>query len=442
MALLQPYRLRAALLVALVAAGLAAVLFGLLERSSPPLPAASPQQIGAAIGPLQTGASTPVQITALQRSIRVHSRDAELWAALGSSYYQRVRETGDFSFYTRAQGVLNTALRLDPRSSSALVGLATIALARHDFRAGLAYARRAHRLEPEANAAYPGIVDGLVETGQYRAAGRTIQEFLNRVPTLSSYARLSYFRELHGDLDGALQAMQYAISAGGSAPENVAYVQTLLGSLEFFRGRLSAAGRADRIALAQVPGYPQALVYLAEVQAAEGHLSAAITTYRDAVNRLPLPQYVTELGDAELAAGKPAQAQRDFALIGAEERLLAANGVNTDVDLALFEANHGSPARAVVLGRRSWAAPSVRSADARGWALTQAGRPAEGLGWARRALMLGSRDPNFLYHAGIAAARSGDRTAARRYLTAAVSLNPRFSPLYGPRAERALKALR
>ncbi len=438
---LPSYRLRATLLVAI--AGLAAVLFGLLERSSPPLPAASPQQVGAAIGPLQTGASTPVQIANLQQRIRVHPRDAKLWAALGSSYYQRVRETGDFSFYTRAQGVLNTALRLDPRSSRALVGLATIALARHDFRAGLAYAERAQRIEPEANAAYPGIVDGLVETGQYRAAARTIQEFLNRVPTLSSYARASYFRELHGDLDGAVQAMQYAISAGGSAPENVAYVQTLLGSLEFFRGRLSAAGRADRIALAQVPGYPQALVYLAEVQAAEGHLSAAITTYRDAVNRLPLPQYVTELGEAELAAGKPAQAQRDFALIGVEERLLAANGVNTDVDVALFEANHGSPARAVALGRRSWAtAPSVRSADARGWALTQAGRPAEGLGWARRALMLGSRDPNFLYHAGIAAARSGDRAAARRYLTAAVSLNPRFSPLYGPRAERALKALR
>lgn len=438
---LPPYRLRATLLVAI--AGLAAVLFGLLERSSPPLSAASPQQIGAAIGPLQTGASTPVQIANLQRRIRVHPRDAKLWAALGSSYYQRVRETGDFSFYTRAQGVLNTALRLDPRSSRALVGLATVALARHDFRAGLAYAERAQRIEPEANAAYPGIVDGLVETGQYRAAGRTIQEFLNRVPTLSSYARASYFRELHGDLDGAVQAMQYAISAGGAAPENVAYVQTLLGSLEFFRGRLSAAGRADRIALAQVPGYPQALVYLAEVQAAEGHLSAAITTYRDAVNRLPLPQYVTELGEAELAAGKPAQAQRDFALIGVEERLLAANGVNTDVDVALFEANHGSPARAVVLGRRSWAgAPSVRSADARGWALTQAGRSAEGLGWARRALMLGSRDPNFLYHAGIAAARSGDRAAARRYLTAAVSLNPRFSPLYGPRAERTLKALR
>ena len=39
-----------------------------------------------------------------------------------------------------------------------------------------------------------------------------------------------------------------------------------------------------------------------------------------------------------------AAAQRDYALVGAEVRLLRANGVNTDVDLALFEANHGSAA--------------------------------------------------------------------------------------------------
>ena len=77
-----------------------------------------------------------------------------------------------------------------------------------------------------------------------------------------------------------------------------------------------------------------------------------------------------------------------------------------DAESVLFEADHGSPARAVALGRRVWAAaPSVRSADALGWALTRAGRPAEGLHWARRALQLGSRDPLFRFHAGRIAAR-------------------------------------
>jgi hypothetical protein len=149
---------------------------------------------------------------------------------------------------------------------------------------------------------------------------------------------------------------------------------------------------------------------------------------------------VIGLGDAELAAGLPHRARAELALVRAEQRLLAANGVNTDTEIALFEADHGSPARAVRLARRSWAnAPSVRSADALGWALTAAGRPQAGLRWARRALGLGSRDPLFLYHAGMTARAAGDGVEARLWLRRAIALNPRFSPLYGPRAARALR---
>ena len=147
---------------------------------------------------------------------------------------------------------------------------------------------------------------------------------------------------------------------------------------------------------------------LAQDEAATGHLASAISLLRGAVNRLPLPQYVVQLGETELAAGRTSQARRDLALVGIEERLLQANGVNTDVDLALFEASHGSPQRGVELARRAWSeAPSVRSADALGWALTRSGRPVAGLRWAHRALSLGSRDPNFLFHAGVAAFDAG-----------------------------------
>jgi Flp pilus assembly protein TadD len=117
--------------------------------------------------------------------------------------------------------------------------------------------------------------------------------------------------------------------------------------------------------------------------------------------------------------------------------------VTTDTEIAVFEADHGSSASALRLARRAWAsAPSVRSADALGWALTAAGRPRAGLVWAHRALRLGSRDPLFLYHAGMTARAAGARTEARRLLSRALALNPRFSPLFGPRAERALRGLR
>lgn len=438
MALSQPHRAGvAAVIVSLVAA---LGVFALIDRSTSPSRSGDGSQEG--VGALRSGQSATQRIAVLQGTLRLHPGNADLWAALGSAYYQRVRETGDASYYAKADGVLRTALRLDPRNVSATVGTATVALGRHDFRGGLAAAQRAQRLAPEADAAYPALIDGLVELGRYPEAGRTIQRFVDLKPTLASYARVSYFRELHGDLPGAVEAMQYAVSAGGDAPENVAYVQALLGDIQFVRGRVTAAAAAYRLALARVPGYPPASAGLAQVEGARAEYPPAISRLRDVVARLPLPQYIVALGETELAAGRRAQAAHDLALVGAEEQLLRANGVNTDVDLALFEANHGTPTRAVTLGRRAWAqAPSVRSADALGWALTRAGRPAQGLHWARRALELGSRDPSFLYHAGMSARSVGARAAAREYLRRALALNPRFSPLYAPRARGALRGI-
>jgi tetratricopeptide (TPR) repeat protein len=414
----------------------AVAVFGAINRGS--LPAVSGGDSSVA-----HPRTTDQLVAALQAAVRAHPRDAGEYVLLADAYIQKVRETGDAGFYTRAQGVLAVARRLAPTDSGVYTGLGTLALARHDFRAGLAYGLRAHALAPEVVRPLGVIADAQVELGRYAGARRSLQRMIDAKPSLSSYARVSYFRELHGDLPGALRAMRLAVDAGGAAPENVAYVQSLLGHLELTRGHLAAASRAYRLALYSFPSYAPALAGLARVDAARGRLGLAIERLRRVVNRLPLPEYVIALGETELAAGRPRRARDDLALVRAEQRLLAANGVNTDTELATFEADHGSPARAVTLARRSWErAPSVRSADALGWALTAAGRPRAGLAWAHRALRLGSRDPLFLYHAGITAHAAGATIEARRLLAGAVAANPRFSPLYGPRAERALRSLR
>jgi tetratricopeptide (TPR) repeat protein len=384
--------------------------------------------------------TTDGQIKQLQAQVRQAPKQADLWAELGETYLQKVRETGDASFYTRADGVLQRALALKPQGLEGLVGAGTLALARHDFSGGLRYGLAAHRVAPGLARPLGIIVDAQVELGRYGAAGRTLQRMVDLQPNLASYARVSYFRELHGNLSGSLYAMRLAVSSGGGAPENVAYVQTLLGNLLFEAGDLRAARGAYEQALARFPRYVPASAGLASVDAADGRVESAIRRLRDAVARLPLPQYVVQLGETEQAAGRPAAARRDLALVGAEETLLRASGVNTDVDLALFEANHGSPPRAVTLARRAWAqAPSVRSADALGWALTRSGDPRAGLRWARHALRLGSIDPTFLYHAGMAARAAGRTALGRAWLRRSLANNPRFSPLYAPRAEAALR---
>src|SRR4051794_20957867 len=386
----------AKLLGVLAAFGVALGIFALLNGPSP-----SPGGGPAADTPA-AGSPTKSQGGPPRGAFRAPRRAPRGSPALAGAYLQRVRETGDPSFYPKASGLLSRALRLAPRSPDALVGAGTLALARHDFRAGLRYGLRAHRAAPELVAPYPVIVDAQVELGRYRDAGSALQRIVDLKPNLAAYARVSYFRELHGDLPGALAAMRLAVSAGGAAGENVAYVQTLLGNLQLQLGRVRAARMSYEGALERFAGYVPALAGLAKTDVARGRLGSAIRRYRRVVARLPLPEYVIGLGESELVAGRRAAARRDLALVSAEQRLLAANGVNTDVELALFQADHGSPSRAVRLARRAWAqAPSVRAADALGWALTRAGHPATARPWIRRALALGSRDPSFLYHAGL-----------------------------------------
>jgi pentatricopeptide repeat protein len=436
MAIRRPQLIK--LLAPLLVLGAMLALLTLMNRSSTP---SAPAGAGGGFG--GAARSTDNQIRAFAAAIAADPKNINAYTGLGNAYLQKVRETADFSYYQRAELAFKRALDRQPRNAGALTGIGALALSRHDFGAGLRYGREALAQAPGVARIYGVIVDGLVELGRYDDAERALQRMVDLKPNLSSYARVSYFRELHGDLAGATSAMRLAVSAGGDVAENAAYVETLLGNLEFENGRLASAWRTYHEALADFGRYTPADAGLARVDAARGDLPSAIRRYRAVVARLPLPEHVIALGETELAAGRALAAKRDLALVRVQERLLRRSGVNTDTDLALFEANHGSPARAVELARRSWdSAPSVRSADALGWALTRAGAPAKGLGWARRALELGSKDAMFLYHAGMSARGAGRRSLARTYLERSLSLNPHFSPLYAPRARRALTDLR
>lgn len=429
-----------AVLVPVAVFAIALVVLGAVNR---PSGAESEGEPTADLASIARAGSTDERIRGLQQFIAARPKAEGIWSALGLAYLQKVRETGDAGYYARAEEALDRALRRDGRDPAAVVGMGQLALARHDFSAGLDWGRRARGLQPESIRPYPVVVDALVELGRYEDATRELQQMIDLEPNLAGYARASYLRELRGDLTGAVEAMRLAVSAGAGAPENVAYVQALLGTLQFDRGRLDDAERTHRLALAGFPGHAPAEAGLAEVEAAGGELDAAIDRYQALVARLPLPEYVIALGEAQLAAGRDEAAQETFALVEVQRRLLESNGVNSDAELALFEADHGDPARAVRVARRAWeAGPSVRSADALGWALTRAGEADEGLRWARRALKLGWEDPTALYHAGMAARAADERDAAVAYLEAALKRNPDFSPLRAPKARTALEELR
>jgi len=174
----------------------------------------------------------------------------------------------------------------------------------------------------------------------------------------------------------------------------------------------------------------------------DGDLAAAEQAFREASAVVPLPEYVIALGETLEIAGDAEGARRQYELARAEIALFKANGVVVDLELALFEADHGDASRALELARAAYAeTPTVRAADAVGWALHRLGRDQEASRMAAEALRLGSRDPLLRFHAGAIEATIGKTTAARADLRVALSIDPGFSATGVAEARRILERL-
>src|SRR5215207_4603524 len=121
-------------------------VLALVNRSSAPAPVADPDGGASNLARQSASLDTEGQIEQLQAAVRAEPDDAQTYALLGDAYYQRARETGDPSYYTRADSSFAAAIGRDPANVVAATGQATLALARHDFRAGLELAENARML--------------------------------------------------------------------------------------------------------------------------------------------------------------------------------------------------------------------------------------------------------------------------------------------------------
>ena len=109
---------------------------------------------------------------------------------------------------------------------------------------------------------------------------------------------------------------------------------------------------------------------------------------RRAVDAIPLPQFVAQLGDLYARVGETRDARAQYATVRVIERLLVANGIKTDLETAQFRADHAiAPAQTVDLARKARAdRPSILGDDTLSWALAHAGRCQEALSWSNSAL--------------------------------------------------------
>jgi tetratricopeptide (TPR) repeat protein len=389
--------------------------------------------------PVREGAGVDTALLPrLQQQVRANPADAHGLALLGLAYQQAARDSGDPSYYPKSEAALRRALHLGQDDLLATSGLGALALSRHHFRHALVLGRRAVALSPTTARGYGIVGDALVELGRYEEAFAAFDRMVSLKPSLSSYARVSYARELLGDVRGAAEAMRLAVDAATGQREGQAWGYTQLGKLYATHGWLRAAERQYRRALGVRAGYVYALDGLAQVSAARGRLRGAIGLERRAADAMPLPQFVATLGDLLSASGEERSAARQYALIGAIDRLLRANGVRVDLESALFDVDHGIRLRRALARARAARAdrPSIDGDDVLSWALARNGRCGEALRFSKRALRLGTVDASKFFHRGMIERCLGNRAESKRWFRRALAVNPHFSVIWAPVARR------
>ena len=394
------------------------------------------------IGPSGRLVATGSSVAALQQRLRDVPGDHRGWATLALAYVEQARVTADPTYYAKADGALERATGLAPDDSVVLTARATLAAARHQFHRALAAADRAIDVNPYGAQAWAVRSDALTELGRYRAARTAATHADDLDPGPSTFARLSYQAELHGDLVEAMRLMRLSRDAATADAPAYAFASFHLGELARAAGNLPAAARHYAAALSADPGYAPALAGQARLAASRGDYAAAERGFRAVVARLPLPEYVAELADLCLAAGRPAEAEQQLAVAAASARLAAANGVRTDLETALVEADHGSPVEALRAARAEWRTRrTVHTADAMAWALHAAGRDRTALRYAQRATALGTQDARLLFHRGAVEAALGRRAPSRAHVRAALRLDAGVAPLRERQARALLREL-
>src|SRR5262245_49655646 len=215
-------------------------------------------------------------VAAMEARMGDDPADRDASVTLADTLLRQSRVTGNAALAVRAEEVARAALRLSPGDESVQRVLGAVLLSRHKFAEAAA---EAERLAPDRprDAALQGIIgDGRVELGDYDAGFAAFDRMIAIRPDAASYARVSYARELQGDLRGALDLMRMAAEA--TSPRDVeaqAFAHSRLGYLELARGRAEEAARQFRGADTVFPGYPAVAVGLAKVALMRGNAEEA-----------------------------------------------------------------------------------------------------------------------------------------------------------------------
>jgi len=387
----------------------------------------------------------------LIQKIKNDPSDSKSHVALAAIYLQEARSSGNFNYYDRAAlNCVNAVLKKDANSFEALTFKAMIFLSQHHFAEGLTLAAQIQKKYSYSAFVYGILLDANVELGNYKVALDDAEKMVSIRPDIRSYSRISYLREIYGDIPGAIEAMKLAVDAGSSGTESTEWARVQLGKLYEQLGEMQYAEMHYMIALENRPSYPYALAGLARVAVYKRDFQKAIQLYQRADSGSNDYSFKEGLVDIYEFTGKNELAlQIANSIVDEMEKLAKAtskgdsSGHYADKEMAyayLATNNyHKAIERALLEYNRRPA--NIDANETVAWAYYQSSDYSKAEQYIKVALQTGCQNPTLLCRAGLIYAKNGDKAMARKYFQQALKDNPAMSPSLKQESEQAFGRL-
>jgi len=228
----------------------------------------------------------------LNNAIQKDGQDHQSMILLSKLFIKEARVTGEHGhYYPGALALLDKVLAdntiSDDMKFLALTTKAGVQLSLHEFQDALETGNEALAMNPANAQIYGVLVDANVELGNYDKAVKLMDRMVAIKPDIRSYSRVSYLREIHGDVDGSIEAMTMAVKAGYPGYEETAWAMLTLGDVYKQYGDLEKAEKVYQAILETRPNYPFAVGGLAEIQVQKGDDKSAEATLQQAMDIIP-----------------------------------------------------------------------------------------------------------------------------------------------------------
>ncbi len=373
----------------------------------------------------------------LLANIAKNPKDYKSMIQLVEAYVQEERITGEYAYYDKASlELLEKVLKNDPKNFDALTLKALIFLSQHHFSDALDVGKQARAINPYNAFIYGILDDAYLELGHYDSAVAMADKMTSIRPDLRSYARVSYLREIFGDVPGAISAIKLAVSAGYPGLEQTEWVRMILGHLYEIEGQIDSAQMVYQKALLERPSYAFAYAGLGRIEKEKGNYPEAIKYFekaRDMIVEYSFKDELTDLYRLNNESSKGDKSADDVVdelggNLGDESQSIHGHYADKELAYAYLKTNPPDLDKALkhALLEYDRRPDNIDVCEAVAWVRYKRGEFAQADTLINKALRTHSRNPILMCHAGLIKVKAGEMAQGKVLIKAAVEQDPYF----------------